>query len=30
MTIQFVVEDTTLTFQPLIGPKDQRVWSSRT
>ena len=25
MTIQFVVEDTTLTFQPLIGPKDQRV-----
>jgi hypothetical protein len=25
MTIQFVVDDTTLTFQPLIGPKDQRV-----
>ena len=25
MTTQFVVEDTTLTFQPLTGPKDQRV-----
>ena len=25
MTVQFVVETTTLTFQPLIGPKDQRV-----
>jgi hypothetical protein len=25
MTTQFVVDDTTLTFQPLIGPKDQRV-----
>ncbi len=25
MTTEFVVETTTLTFQPLIGPKDQRV-----
>jgi hypothetical protein len=25
MTTEFVVEDTTLTFQPLIGPKDERV-----
>jgi hypothetical protein len=25
MTTEFVVESTTLTFQPLIGPKDQRV-----
>lgn len=25
MTVQFVVEDTTITFQPLIGPKEQRV-----
>jgi hypothetical protein len=25
MTTRFVVEDMTLTFQPLIGPKDQRV-----
>ncbi len=25
MTVQFVVDSTTLTFQPLIGPKDKRV-----
>jgi hypothetical protein len=25
MTAEFVVENTTLTFQPLIGPKDERV-----
>jgi hypothetical protein len=25
MTTEFVVENTTLTFQPLIGPKDERV-----
>jgi len=25
MTTEFIVEATTLTFQPLIGPKDQRV-----
>jgi hypothetical protein len=25
MTVQFVVDNTTLTFQPLIGPKDERV-----
>ncbi len=25
MTVEFVVDDTTLTFQPLIGPKDERV-----
>ena len=25
MTAAFVVDDTTLTFQPTIGPKDHRV-----
>ena len=25
MTVQFIVDATTLTFQPLIGPKDRRV-----